>query len=57
MSTNNVTKVVSVRIPAIYFGRLGFLAYQTGKLPSEVAREIIVRYLDSGCALCGGPHV
>ena len=57
MSTNNVTKVVSVRIPAIYFGRLGFLAYQTGKLPSEVAREIIVRYLDLGCALCGGPHV
>ena len=55
MSAKDLTKVMSVRIPAIYFQRLGFLAYQTGKLPSEVAREMIVSYLNLGCMACGGP--
>ena len=42
-------------MPAIYFRRLGFLAYLQGKLPSEVAREILKEYLDIGCMNCGGP--
>ncbi len=55
MSETNPTKVISIRVPAIYFRRLGFLAIESGRLPSEVAREIIVTYLDLGCIGCGGP--
>ena len=55
MSAQNITKVISIRVPAIYFRRLGFLAYHQGKLPSEAAREIIIAYLNLGCLQCGGP--
>ena len=55
MSEREVTKVISIRIPAIFFKRLGYLAYHTGRLPSETARQIIIDYLTLGCALCGGP--
>lgn len=55
MPSREVTKVVSVRIPAIFFKRLGFLAYNTGRLPSEVARQILIDYLNIGCQACGGP--
>ena len=55
MSEIKPTKVISIRIPAIYFRRLGYIAIESGKLPSEVAREIITTYLDLGCIDCGGP--
>ena len=55
MSAREPTKVISIRVPAIYFRRLGFLAYHWGKLPSEVAREIMIAYLNLGCVMCGGP--
>ena len=57
MSELEITKVISVRMPAIYFRRLGFLAYHQGKLPSEMAREILKGYLDMGCVICGGPVI
>ena len=55
MSLRNTSKVISIRLPTIYFNRLSFLAYHTGALPSEVAREAIMTYLDLGCPVCGGP--
>ena len=55
MSALEITKVISVRMPGIYFRRLGFLAYHQGKLPSEAARGILKWYLDMGCLTCGGP--
>ena len=55
MSKQELTKVISIRVPAIYFRRVGFIAYHTGKLPSQVARDILMEYLDWGCAVCGGP--
>ena len=53
--TIQTTKTISLRIPMLYFRRFGYLAYHTGRLPSEVAREILINYLDLGCAACGGP--
>ena len=57
MSAQELSKVISIRVPAIYFRRLGFLAYHQGKLPSEAAREILKGYLDMGCLNCGGPVI
>ena len=55
MSMGNTSKVISIQIPAIYFHRLGYLAYRIGALPSEVARQAVLTYLNLGCAVCGGP--
>ena len=55
MSVQELSKVISIRVPAIYFRRLGFLAYHSGELPSETARGILMNYLNAGCLLCGGP--
>ena len=55
MSAREPTKVISIRVPAIFFRRLSYLAYHEGKLPSEVAREIMIAYLNLGCVMCGGP--
>ena len=57
MSKLEPTKVISIRLPAIYFHRLGYLAYHQGKLPSDQAREILKEYLDLGCIMCGGPVI
>ena len=55
MSLPKTSKVLTIRLPTIYFYRLSYLSHHLGRLPSEVAREALIVYLNLGCPVCGGP--